>query len=355
MATTQKQFLDSIGLSALWSQACKTFPSRIGEGASGTWNIDITGNAKTATTAEKLSTQSKTAWGKTFWTAGGIPQSISGDMTNVGKIDMTGNLTLSSSSGDSPSLIFKRGTNADNLCDWTIVDVGGYLTFRETVNGTTTDIIKTCGSAGKTTFKGTVTADGFSGPLTGNVIGNVTGNVTGNATTATTATTANNALTLNGVGSYTVNGSGYPFIQADGVMEIGRYLDFHMLGETDGIDFSGRLYCQTETKSKGYIWKLPNKSGELACLTDIPSTLPANGGNADTVDNKHASDFATSSHVHVIYDCDDSVNIPNDSHTHNVTISGNTGTKGAHTHTFTPTGSIAVTLNNPAVTTTKPA
>ena len=36
-------------------------------------------------------------------------------------------------------------------------------------------------------------------------------------------------------------------------------------------------------------------------LTDkpsIPTTLPANGGNADTVDGKHASDFAASSHTH---------------------------------------------------------
>jgi hypothetical protein len=30
----------------------------------------------------------------------------------------------------------------------------------------------------------------------------------------------------------------------------------------------------------------------------IPTSLPANGGNADTVDNKHASDFATSGHTH---------------------------------------------------------
>lgn len=30
----------------------------------------------------------------------------------------------------------------------------------------------------------------------------------------------------------------------------------------------------------------------------IPTTLPANGGNADTVDNKHASDFAAANHSH---------------------------------------------------------
>ena len=33
-------------------------------------------------------------------------------------------------------------------------------------------------------------------------------------------------------------------------------------------------------------------------ITDFPSSLPANGGNADTVDGKHATDFATSGHTH---------------------------------------------------------
>ena len=36
-------------------------------------------------------------------------------------------------------------------------------------------------------------------------------------------------------------------------------------------------------------------------ITDFPTALPANGGNADTVDNKHASDFATASHTHSDY------------------------------------------------------
>lgn len=33
-------------------------------------------------------------------------------------------------------------------------------------------------------------------------------------------------------------------------------------------------------------------------ITDFPSSLPANGGDADTVDGKHASDFASSTHNH---------------------------------------------------------
>lgn len=35
-----------------------------------------------------------------------------------------------------------------------------------------------------------------------------------------------------------------------------------------------------------------------AQITDFPAALPASGGNADTVDNKHASDFAVASHSH---------------------------------------------------------
>jgi hypothetical protein len=48
--------------------------------------FDANGNAKSAL---KLTTVSKTAWGKTFWTAGGIPASIDGDMTSVGDISFS--------------------------------------------------------------------------------------------------------------------------------------------------------------------------------------------------------------------------------------------------------------------------
>lgn len=43
----------------------------------------LVGNADTATA---LTTVSKTAWGQTFWTSGGIPATISGDMSSVGNI-----------------------------------------------------------------------------------------------------------------------------------------------------------------------------------------------------------------------------------------------------------------------------
>jgi len=40
---------------------------------------------------------------------------------------------------------------------------------------------------------------------------------------------------------------------------------------------------------------------DLSNKPTIPTTLPANGGNADTVDNYHASDFARTSHTHSQY------------------------------------------------------
>ena len=46
----------------------------------------LKGNADTSTSAEKLTTVSKTAWGQTYWTSGGVPTSISGNMTGVGNI-----------------------------------------------------------------------------------------------------------------------------------------------------------------------------------------------------------------------------------------------------------------------------
>ena len=43
-------------------------------------------SATSAGSADKLSVVSKTAWGQTYWTSGGVPDSISGNMTSVGDI-----------------------------------------------------------------------------------------------------------------------------------------------------------------------------------------------------------------------------------------------------------------------------
>ena len=44
-----------------------------------------------------------------------------------------------------------------------------------------------------------------------------------------------------------------------------------------------------------------NDLDDQPTIPTIPASLPANGGNADTVDNMHASEFATASHTHSQY------------------------------------------------------
>lgn len=51
---------------------------------------------------------------------------------------------------------------------------------------------------------------------------------------------------------------------------------------------------------------------KTADISDMPTALPADGGNADTVDGKHASDFAASSHTHTAAD----IGAAASSHTH---------------------------------------
>lgn len=44
-----------------------------------------------------------------------------------------------------------------------------------------------------------------------------------------------------------------------------------------------------------------NDLSDKPTIPSIPASLPADGGNADTVDNKHAADFASADHTHIIY------------------------------------------------------
>ena len=105
------------------------------------------------------------------------------------------------------------------------------------------------------------------------------------------ANSAGNADTVDGYHVATA-GNNKPWskivsIGSDGVSEMGRYIDFHY-DNTTGSDFSIRLQVQGNYSNQVY---LPTSSGTLALTSQIPSSLPANGGNADTVDNCHASDF----------------------------------------------------------------
>ena len=61
-------------------------------------------------------------------------QDISGKVNKSGDT-MTGDLTLYVPSGNSPGLIFQRGSLSDNYNDWKIYDKGGYLYFAQRGSG----------------------------------------------------------------------------------------------------------------------------------------------------------------------------------------------------------------------------
>jgi hypothetical protein len=69
---------------------------------------------------------------------------ISGNLSVTGGANiqddsqLTGDLTLYATSGDSPSIIFQRGTLGDTLNDYKIVDTSGYLTIYQQGNSGTT-------------------------------------------------------------------------------------------------------------------------------------------------------------------------------------------------------------------------
>ena len=86
----------------------------------------VANSASTATTASKLSTTSKTAWGQQYWTSGGIPTNISGDMTSVG------NVTTGSSGGTLSGFNnLELNTNGNETGN------GGYIDFH--YNGSSSD------------------------------------------------------------------------------------------------------------------------------------------------------------------------------------------------------------------------
>lgn len=59
-----------------------------------------------------------------------------------------------------------------------------------------------------------------------------------------------------------------------------------------------RYYTETEIDTKLSGKANSSHTHTKSQISDFPTSLPANGGNADTVDGKHASDFATASHNH---------------------------------------------------------
>jgi len=83
-----------------------------------------------ANSALRLSgTQSKTAWGQTYW-QNGVPSSISGNMSSVGNITMSGKITMGSS-----SFVIEVDSNGDLKFNGNIYATGGVSALGQSSSG----------------------------------------------------------------------------------------------------------------------------------------------------------------------------------------------------------------------------
>ena len=96
-----------VGLGNVDNLAASGYFTSLSSGGTDLLSITVGGTTKKLTTlyASRLTTVSKTAWGQTYWTANGVPASISGDMSTVGNV--TPSATNSKNLGSS-SLFWKH-------------------------------------------------------------------------------------------------------------------------------------------------------------------------------------------------------------------------------------------------------
>lgn len=90
-----------------------------------------------AKSAAKLTTVSKTAWGQTFWTSGGVPDSISGSLSSVTNITMSGYIKIGDAylSYDSTNNAIRVSANANGTGAVNFYAVGGVSALGETADG----------------------------------------------------------------------------------------------------------------------------------------------------------------------------------------------------------------------------
>ena len=140
-------------------------PTLTGMGASGTWDISITGNAKTATSADSATKATQDENGNVISStylplSGGV---ITGDLKVNGYL-----LGEAKSTGATNHAILLGHANQNYM---NFYETGGLFQFYKSIGG-------------KNTLLGKITSKGWEG----NVVGNVTGNLSGNASSATKAT-----------------------------------------------------------------------------------------------------------------------------------------------------------------------
>lgn len=96
----------------------------VGTLTNNSWSCEVTQLAESSSIPTKVSDLTNDAGYLTQH------QDISGKLDKTGG-QLTGDVTLYSASGNSPSIIFQRGTLTDNYNDWQIYDKGGFLYFAQ--------------------------------------------------------------------------------------------------------------------------------------------------------------------------------------------------------------------------------
>ena len=90
-----------------------------------------------ANSAAKLTTVSKTAWGQTFWTSGGVPTSISGALSSVTNITMSGFIKIGDAylTYDSTNNAIRVSKNADGTGAVNFYAIGGVSALGQSADG----------------------------------------------------------------------------------------------------------------------------------------------------------------------------------------------------------------------------
>lgn len=294
-----------------------------------------------AKVAAKLNTGTTTytAWGQTYWSSG-VPQSISGNMTSVGNITPSANGNALGTTSARFNIYGTAGNFSGN------VSIGGALSVTSGITLTTTKKIYFGDTSHYLELDSTgfhfshgVYSDSFVSALGANSSGGGSGtfdeeamwtalgttisakviasshipNIAWNNITGKPAAVGdgNNPIYWNG-STFTICNSpssgnyfrGVPSVRTDGVMEIGRYIDFHSTNDST-IDYNIRLDAGTSTESR--VFTFPSTGGTLINSGNYSSyALPLSGGtmsntnlvtnlNADLLDGQHASYFAAAS------------------------------------------------------------
>ena len=213
-----------------------------------------------------------------------------GKVTSSAIIKGTGS-TIVTASTDGTITISSSTPDLSTYATQTWVTDKGYTANKGTV---TSVAVKMNGNV-----KGTITSSGTID--LGNVITDISGKSdTGHTHTTSLAETTNTAnITFEHGKNYQITAGGTSGIfkmpslptadsNTSGVMKL-----YTITGDTNDGAMSQSAVTTALAGKSDTIHKHTKSD-----ITDFPSSLPANGGNADTVDNKHAADFASSSHTH---------------------------------------------------------